>query len=102
MIRMFRQGDILIKKVSQIPKSAIKRKNGVILEGEASNHFHRMNDGLVFDWNGAIYLEAFENATITHEEHNAISLEKGSYEVVRQREANSIGGSLKNWSYTKD
>ena len=99
---MFRQGDILIKKIDQIPKSATKRNNNSILEGEVTGHFHRLNQGSVYEYGPTIYLEALENATVTHDEHMTIPLEKGLYEVVRQREANPIGGSLKDWSYTKD
>jgi hypothetical protein len=102
MTVMFRQGDILIKKITKIPKSATKRKNNVILEGEKTGHAHRLNQGSVFEYGPTIYLEALEDASITHDEHMTIPLEKGLYQVVRQREADHVGGSLRDWSYTKD
>lgn len=33
---MFRQGDIVIKKVITIPKSATKKNDNIILRGESS------------------------------------------------------------------
>jgi len=99
---MFRQGDILIKKVSQIPKSATKKKDNIILRGESSGHAHRLNFGNIYNWNGSLFLDAYDDATITHEEHGTIELERGIYEVVRQRESDPIGGNLRDWSYTKD
>lgn len=97
-----RQGDILIRKVPNIPKSATKRKDNVILEGEVSGHAHRINYGSVLDFRGRIFLNVPDHATITHEEHNTVELEKGKYEVLRQREAKSSVGSLQDWSYVSD
>lgn len=99
---MFRQGDLVIKKVGRIPDKATKKNGNIILEGEATGHAHRINFGSVYDYNGSLYLDATDTATITHEEHGTIPLEEGKYKVVRQREAESRGGSLENWNYVRD
>lgn len=65
-------------------------------------HAHRINFGSLYNWNGSLFIEAQENANITHEEHGTIPLEKGIYEVIRQRESAPISGSLKNWNYVSD
>lgn len=85
--KQYRQGDIYIEEVSSLPKGLKKRKNLVILYGEATNHSHRLLEGSVFDGkNGAIYLELLKNTQIVHDEHGPIDLPKGVYKVSRQRE----------------
>lgn len=83
---MYRHGDLLICSTSEIPEGAIQRKTNVILEGTATGHAHVLNNGLVLEKEGAIYLLANDGATVTHEEHNTIPLPEGNYSVTRQIE----------------
>jgi hypothetical protein len=90
-----RHGDLLIEKVDSIPKGLQKKENNIILEGEASNHFHRTSTGTLLlpneapavdnNWTLA-FLEVETPAEITHEEHKTIILEPGKYKFYRQRE----------------
>lgn len=84
---MKRQGDLVIKQVNSIPLNAKLQKDGVLVYGEATGHAHRLVGGNVFKTdNGMIFLKVEGKASIKHEEHKPISLNKGLYGVIRQRE----------------
>lgn len=89
-MKLYRQGDVLIKKISDLPKNSIKQEleGDIILAlGEVTGHAHRIKDGA--DWwknEEVMILEVSNKASITHEEHHTIDLEAGFYEVRRQRE----------------
>jgi hypothetical protein len=93
---MVRQGDVLLRKIKQIPANAkpkVRDNNRVILAyGEVTGHAHQIADP---DTSGAVLLTVAESATflrltkkaqLIHEEHATIDLEPGAYEVVHQRE----------------
>jgi len=88
MVKMYRQGDILLKKIETIPEGVEPSTNDVILRGEATGHAHRIVNGTIFTSSstGGMYVEANAGAALIHEEHNTIQLEAGFYEVIRQRE----------------
>ena len=105
---MFRQGEVLIRRLdgaeipdySEITKYGSKpcfkaRKDGVIVEGEQTGHMHRVSKGVLYDgkpnvagWNTPeqLFLHTDEATEITHDEHTAIRLPKGDYEITFQRE----------------
>lgn len=85
---MKRQGDILFVPIKQIPFGLKKKSNNVIAEGEKTGHKHVLEGGILLDGPVAgmfINVEG-EKATVTHNEHKAITLPKGNYQVKRQRE----------------
>jgi len=84
----YRHGDLLIEKISSIPTGAKKKNDGILAYGEATGHAHRLNGGVVLvEENGNTYIRVMDKpVTITHEEHNAIALPVGDYQVIRQRE----------------
>lgn len=84
---MIRQGDVLLKKIDKKPKAFFKeRKDGVVAYGEVTGHSHKISNGIVMDYIDRLIVEAFSGAKITHEEHDAINLDEGVYEVIIQRE----------------
>lgn len=81
------QGDLMIVKVSKVPKTVKKRKGNVILEGESTGNAHRLKSGEVYEDGQSLYLQTIVPTTIIHEEHEEIPLEMpGVHEVVRQRQ----------------
>lgn len=82
---MYRQGDLLIIKINEIPQGVRIIEDSVILRGEATGHAHKLEGGLVMS-NGQIYLKVDNEADIVHEEHATIHLKSGNYAVIRQRE----------------
>lgn len=89
---MVRQGDLLITQVQKIPKGFKARtdKNArVLAEGEVTGHFHRLDDGTVFQKGSSVdtlVFQADKLTTLSHDEHDPISFPPGIYEVKRQRE----------------
>lgn len=89
-----RQGDILIRAIENIPVSAVPMEGGndryVLAEGEVTGHHHALldNPGVrVFEEVGEPrYLDLAQETFLVHEEHAAIAIPAGRFEVIRQRE----------------
>jgi len=97
MDQQYRQGDVLLirvesvpGKLQRVPRDAEGRV--VLAEGEATGHAHAIAD------KGAELLERADlqdrflrvlaegGVSLVHNEHEAITLPPGSYQVMRQRE----------------
>ncbi|HUY78510.1 MAG TPA: hypothetical protein VMV29_17190 [Ktedonobacterales bacterium] len=86
---LWRQGDVLIESVAEIPARAVLRGGPPILAyGEVTGHAHRIAEpDLVEVWEyGDLYISAIESITIVHDEHGPVTLPPGVYRVWRQRE----------------
>lgn len=94
MTTMYRQGDVLIKKVESMPKTAkavdwTKEGRVILAYGEVTGHAHALPLSLVSMFSteaGKRFIKVEEGAELTHEEHATITPEPGVYEVVQQRE----------------
>jgi hypothetical protein len=99
MIKVLRQGDVLLIPVDAIPAGAkeVKRddKGRIILaEGEVTGHAHAVleKNATLFEILGADgkeaarFLNVGKDTSVKHEEHGEVQLTKGVYEVRRQRE----------------
>lgn len=89
-LTMARHGDVLITAVDRLPKGAVKKAPfgpRILMEGEATGHAHRVDQGEIFMVGEQMYFRAPKGgAALTHEEHARIDLPKGVYEITRQRE----------------
>jgi hypothetical protein len=93
---ILRQGDVLLVPVDAIPGEGKRAKREgtrlVLAEGEATGHAHVvLGEGRLYlpgaeRGTAGTYLLVEEPATLVHDEHDAIGLEPGTYEVRRQRE----------------
>jgi hypothetical protein len=91
-----RQGDVLLVPVDEIPdedgREAETGSRFVLAEGEATGHAHVvLGEGTLYRpgfgrGSAGTYILVEEPATLVHEEHDAIGLAPGAYEVRRQRE----------------
>lgn len=96
---MYRQGDILIIKVSELPSEVTEIKpenNHVILaHGEATGHKHQIHQDaakLFIAANDNMYLRVIKPiGDLVHEEHSTINIPIGDYQVIRQREYTDEG-----------
>lgn len=96
MTKIYRQGDVLIRQVEEIPEGLEKeeRDNGrvVLAYGEVTNHCHAIHglDAAMFRDQGLAkrFLEvtSLDGEPLTHEEHDTIVLPKGKYEIIIQKE----------------
>ena len=89
----YRQGDVLLLKVDELPKEAVpdaqeEQTRIVLAYGEVTGHAHALSTAhaALYKHDQERYLVAEPGATLVHEEHSAIVLEPGVYRVVRQRE----------------
>jgi hypothetical protein len=103
MTSLFAQGDLLIERVADIPPSGTLLNSGrdgamVLAEGETTGHRHAIydrvtmfrDDALARDIPVGLYVGHVTvdgpSARLEHQEHDAITLPKGTYRVRRQRE----------------
>lgn len=95
---MWRQGDLLVVRVSRIPSDATKRETRILAEGEIVGHKHELDSGEVYEKDNVLYFKISEKAsTLLHPEHKAITFEPGEYKVTRQREYEPRG-----WRHVRD
>jgi hypothetical protein len=92
----YRQGDVLLVRVASLPNriSPIEPDDGrvVLAYGEVTGHAHAMRADRVHYFRedgtgrGFIQIHGGGPVALAHDEHDAISVEPGVYEVRRQRE----------------
>lgn len=93
----YRQGDVLLVAVDDIPKDAKKAKNNIIAYGESSNHCHAMTGEVdVLEKDGESYMVVGADGKLEHVrvdnpgswtgEHLPIAVPPGKYRVVHQQE----------------
>lgn len=89
---LYRQGDVLLKKIGTIPSDAeiVPACAGrlILAEGEATGHNHSVSarNAELMMVGLAMYLRVREEIDLLHQEHDTIILPAGDYQVVRQRE----------------
>lgn len=94
MIKTLQQGDVTLKRVSELPKGKIKKikndKRGIVLaEGEHTGHCHsieEISDAELIQIGNKLLLQVDKPVTLKHQEHNAITIEPGIWEVGRIQE----------------
>ena len=104
-MRPFRQGDIMLKDVPPEeaksstdewgryhPADVVLRKRGegiIVAQGEASGHHHRAREprARLIAKGKKLFIRAPKGGIVlTHEEHDALEIPEGTFEIVRQRE----------------
>jgi hypothetical protein len=88
---IYRQGDVLIRRIPSLPKQKAQQRLTVILAyGEVTGHAHRIEDltkAEVLEAGAGLYLRVGpEGVRIIHEEHAPVSLPVGDYQIEIQRE----------------
>lgn len=93
--KIFRQGDVLIERVSRTPAAADLTKQVpiggriILAHGEATGHHHSI-DADAADWwktaDGDQFVTVHAATDVVHQEHDPIALQPGKYRVLRQRE----------------
>jgi hypothetical protein len=88
---IYRQGDVLIRRIQGLPtQKAQPRLTGILANGEVTGHCHKVEDltrAEVLEISDGLYMRVGEEGVrVIHEEHAAITLPPGNYEVEIQRE----------------
>lgn len=89
----YRQGDVLLLKVDDMPPDVVPVEpdnNRVILAyGEVTGHAHALSTATAMLYehsSGDRFLQVTQPSALVHEEHSPIDLAPGCYKVIRQRE----------------
>jgi hypothetical protein len=96
---IIRQGDVLIIP-SDVPINGTKLSHLTLAEGEVTGHRHQISNGeaTLFERDGVLFLQVLSpTAILTHEEHAAVTIPKGMWEIRIQREYSPEG-----WRYVAD
>jgi hypothetical protein len=105
----YRQGDVLLLPANHpafraptgamTPKSSTVPGRHVLAYGEATGHHHSLpvtTATLSLDEGNVTYLTVEELTEVTHQEHGAITLDPGLYEVRIQREFSDDDEPIRN------
>lgn len=96
--KTYRQGDVLIKQIKNLPKGLKKSKDNfkervVLAYGEVTGHahaFYNSKDVELLESNDIKETRRFLNiktiSELKHEEHNTLTFNPGIYEVIQQKE----------------
>ena len=73
-MKVYFHGDVVLKEVGKLPEKAVKKERDVrglvLAEGEVTGHYHAVKEnGELYEKDGVLYLETFEDTTIFHQEH---------------------------------
>lgn len=100
-LKKYRHGDVIIVEVDRMPKGKGEElKHTTLAEGEVTGHSHRISEGVakLTKFDDRMYLRVQSDiAKLVHEEHHALSLPQGEYEIKIQREYSPEG-----WRYVAD
>ena len=87
---IYRQGDVLLVPVDEVPRGArrVRPKRLIIAEGEVTGHVHELVGGKVelFEKAEVVFAKIMSAPQLQHAEHATQTIEPGVYRVVRQRE----------------
>ena len=86
MGKHYRQGDVLIETIEELPPSAIEQKPGeriILAMSETTGHAHAIasNGARAFQAQGMLYIEILAQTELKHDQHAAVKLSPGIYRV---------------------
>lgn len=92
----YQQGDVLIKKVSDVRGE--KLNHLTLAQGSKTGHHHTITKGSaeLYQDNGTMFLKVKKEATLTHQEHKPIAIEKGDYEIGIVKEYDHFAEEARN------
>lgn len=94
---MIRQGDILLKKIDKIEGVKIAEKSHILAYGEMTGHHHTLEGDAIFYKNkdSQTLIQVKSEAELKHQEHDNITIPKGNYIMIPQREYDLVEGVRK-------
>ena len=94
--KKYRQGDLLIMEVDEIPQGLEPSKDLLLISGSTASHDHKLTGGVVYHKEDGLlqgYFKLEKKEKVVHRtkdnkegEHKDIELPKGIYSFYRQRE----------------
>ena len=91
--KQYRQGDVLMNEVSELPKGAKKLRHRTVATGEHTGHHHTFKKGtkLYEDEGGTLFAKVAKPTVLEHQTHPEIIVAPGTYEYIPQREYSPKG-----------
>lgn len=87
------QGDVLFTRVDQLPDDAQEQKTRTVALGESTGHHHTLTAGMVYRWQDLMYAVVPDGgAELRHQEHGALVLSPGVYQIDLQVEVDPFTG----------
>lgn len=87
-----RQGDVLLTRVSELPKDAVPAKGLTVAYGEATGHHHTFTNGRRFTRGTDQFVVVEQSESVLeHQEHDALCCERGVWLVESQRQKSASG-----------
>lgn len=99
-MKIARQGDVILKS-AEIPakaKTVKSNKEVTVALGEATGHHHTLYGNLpieLLEYNEKRYLKIQEEVDFRHQEHHALKIQPGDYEVITEREYDYFENDMK-------
>ena len=91
-MKIYRHGDLLIRETDKIPTKAKRVSSGKLNKlalGEVTGHSHKLETIEVvdvFELDGVKYFNNPSVATLSHEEHDTLTILPQTYQVLVERE----------------
>lgn len=96
--KLYRQGEVLLTQINkrELPKNLTKKDN-ILAHGTTTGHSHLLNTNakVLVDDKGNQYAIVAAPTQLTHEEHTAITVEKGTYKVTIQHEHDILNDEIR-------
>jgi hypothetical protein len=87
---LYRHGDLLVQTAESLPPDVRQLHHLVLAQGELTGHSHRIaerDSAVLYESPSGLFLSVTaDKATMIHQEHGPIELDRGYYQVWRQRE----------------
>lgn len=87
-----RHGDVILQKTEKVLGKQEKAEETILAEGEVTGHAHRLSGSLlVSEFEGQRFVELEDDGVLSHEEHDPLTIPRGKYQVLLQREVDLAG-----------
>lgn len=90
---LVRQGDLVLKKISKLPRGLELSKSLVMMRG-SHGHDHYVDKGKIYFKQVDTYVMGYlvaKDSTLDHPEHGGMKLTNGVYEIRKQQEFTPAG-----------
>jgi hypothetical protein len=91
IIKQYQQGDVLIRRIDELPDEKVKLDHGILAYGEATGHCHEVLPDVINlgqavlyqgkDGNLYLHVKEGKEVEVKHQEHKNIMVAPGNYLV---------------------
>ena len=87
-----RHGDICLEPIEKFPEN-LNIKDNILAKGEKTGHFHELvgDVQVMIDNKGNQFAQVKQDSQLVHQEHHVLTIPKGKYAVIQQREVDLLG-----------